>query len=248
MLSPSPTSRTKGKVAAIPASPAADVCCVDLDAQAPRRDELFSLLSDVERDRAHRYRQTRDGMHFIFRRGLLRELLAARLGCAPEEIPIATATSGKPYVAGSDLQFSVSNANGTGLYAFARRTEIGCDIEWLHAGVASLRAVDLFLSPRELEYLKQCDGREQTNQLLHYWTCKEAYLKARGTGLMVAPQRVVVSDDLPARFLALPDAEPSDWSLAALQLPAGYIGAVVVHGSALRRTNQNGAEVSFRAA
>jgi 4'-phosphopantetheinyl transferase len=151
---------------------------------------------------------------------VLRQLLAQRLYREPMAVPIVTDASGKPHVDGSDLCFSVAHSNGTALYAISPGIEIGCDLEWLHSGIVSIGAADLFLSACELESLERCVKSELTERLLRYWTCKEAYLKACGTGLSVRAQRVIVSDAHPVRFLALPE---------------GYVGAVAVSAGYRRR-------------
>ena len=61
------------------------------------------------------------------------------------------------------------------------------------------------------------------------WTLKEAYLKARGIGLSIPLDRVVVSvDEGPPAIVALDGDDPSAWSVEAFEPGPELVGALAV--------------------
>jgi len=118
------------------------------------------------------------------------------------------------------------------LYAFARGPEIGCDVEWPDPCFATRETGDVFLSRQEIESLSSLPEKQRVQAFFHYWTRKEAYLKARGVGFALPPQAITVSSGGPPRFIELPDDDPAEWSLADLELPCGHVGALAVRGPA----------------
>jgi len=204
--------------------------CLDIDEASCTR--FAALLSDEERRSAERFRSPLDRRRYSVRRGSLRELLAGYLGCEPWDVSITHNAFGKPRVEGADVKFSLSHSRGMALYAFARGPEIGCDIEWQDSRFATRETAELFLSAPEIESLRSLPERQWMQAFFHHWTCKEAYLKARGVGFALPPREIAVSGGGRPRFIALPDDDPAEWSLAHFNLPAGFAGALAVRGPA----------------
>lgn len=204
--------------------------CLDVDDVSCRR--FAALLSDEERRRTERFRSPIDRRRYSVRRGILRELLARRLDCEPRDISITHDAFGRPRAERSDARFSLSHSRGMALYAFACGPEIGCDIEWQDPRFATFETAELILSPLEIESFRSLPERQRIQAFFHYWTCKEAYLKARGVGFALPPEAITVAGGEFPRFTALPDAEAAEWSLVHLELPTGYAGALAVHGPA----------------
>src|SRR4051812_37838112 len=91
----------------------------------PQNARALSLwLSPAEHGRADRFRFARERRRFVVARARLRELLAARLGTAPESIEFTYGKKGKPALAGrfgrSGWRFNVSHCEELALYAFSR--------------------------------------------------------------------------------------------------------------------------------
>lgn len=216
------------------ATPVVDLWCMNTDIADAQVRRHADVLSREECARAERYRSDSDRRRFIVRRGMLRELLARELDCAAHDISITENEFGKPVIAGSDVRFNVSHSRGMAIVALATAIDIGCDIEWSDTAVSNARAASLFLSPSEYRFLCARSGEERTAAFFAFWTRKEAYLKARGTGLTVAADTVVLAGGDEARFVALPDDDPKAWSLTDLPLPNGYCGALALRGPAPR--------------
>jgi len=117
----------------------------------------------------------------------------------------------------------VSRSAAIGVIAICRGASVGVDVEQLAPRDFGLVANTLF-SPAELSTWKQ--SSDPLRFAYSIWTSKEAYLKAVGVGLSVAPKRITVSVQDRARFLELDFDSPSDWTLFHLSPVPGYVTAL----------------------
>jgi 4'-phosphopantetheinyl transferase len=204
-----------------------DVYTLSLDADAARLDQLYEILSPEERERARRFHFAEHRRQSILCRGTLRETLARYLHRNPAAIAFAYNRYGKPYVRGADIRFNLSHSGAWAMLAVTRDREVGVDIERIDPRFAQDQIPEQFFSPREVEQLRSLPQREQTAAFFRCWTCKEAYIKARGLGLSLPLDSFDVSlrpDDPPALLRA------GNWSIQNLEAPSGYAAAIVAEG------------------
>jgi 4'-phosphopantetheinyl transferase len=207
-----------------------------LDVAPERVAALLDTLAVDERTRAERFRFPLDRARFIVARGLLRAIIARYLGREPGAIAFQYSPSGKPSLrdeAGSGgLRFNVSHADGIALYAVTRNRAVGVDIESVRTDIVSERIAERFFSPREIASLRALGPELQHDAFFRCWTRKEAYVKARGTGITTALDQFDVSlaPNEPAAILASREegAARHRWSLHHLTPGPGYVGAVAV--------------------
>ncbi len=158
-----------------------------LDLSRSRVGSLFQTLSREERDRASRFRLLRDRTHFIVRRGVLRKICSAYLEETAPKLAFEYGPRGKPHLSrtqnGMDLRFSLSHSDGIALYAITEGREVGIDIERIRFNMAWESVAPMCLSAREIALLRSLSPPAQTRTFFMLWTRKEAYVKARGTGL-----------------------------------------------------------------
>ena len=108
---------------------------------------------------------------------------------------------------------------------------IGVDIEYLK-GIKRLDGMmERCLTPQEIAVVKQQPETAQLKAFLQRWTCKEAYLKAIGLGLIQSMQSVEVQLN-PDQLTAVPQTCVAGWTLKTLNVPADYVGALVIEGDA----------------
>ena len=92
-----------------------------------------SVLSVEELARTSRYRHAADRDRARAGRGLLRRLLAGYLGTSPAALSIDTGEFGKPRLAGDasgmTIAFNASGSAHLAVFAFARSSPVGIDIE-----------------------------------------------------------------------------------------------------------------------
>ena len=147
---------------------------------------VTGLLTPAELERTRRLHQPADRARFAQTRAALRCLLAARLHCAPLEVPIAVDAQGKPFVAnvGCAPLFNVSHSGSHALIAIAAAGSVGnlgVDIEQCRTHDDLPALVDLVCDPREIEALRTEGDLVRGFHLR--WTGKEAVLKAIGLGI-----------------------------------------------------------------
>ncbi|MGI8690811.1 MAG: 4'-phosphopantetheinyl transferase family protein [Thermomicrobiales bacterium] len=204
-----------------------------LDVAPERVAALHRTLAVDERARAERFRFPIDHARFIVARGLLRAIIARYLDREPGAITFQYSTSGKPSLrdeASSGLRFNVSHADDIALYAVTHFRAVGVDIEGIRADMASERIAERFFSPREVATLRALHPDLQRDAFFRCWTRKEAYVKARGTGITAALDQFDVSlaPGEPAMILESREAGAARhrWSLHHLTPGPGYVGAV----------------------
>lgn len=152
----------------------------------PSRDEL-ALLSDDESARAARFRFDVDRHRFQSARVLLRRVLSRYAERAPGDWHFDTNPWGKPHLAAGQqiepLHFNVSHSRQHIVCAVARFSDLGIDVEdRVPDDFHELAA--RFFAPAEADWLTEAGDEEQAQQrFLTIWTLKEAWIKARGTGL-----------------------------------------------------------------
>lgn len=211
---------------------AVDVWVAPLDVAPGVLEALVVTLSPAERARAARYRFSRDSRRFSAARGWLRQVLAAELGTHPAGVALSEAPGKPRLLEGPGLCFNVSHAHELALIAVAER-EVGVDVEHVGAGHHGLEAARLACTPLEAAALEKLPPEERGAAFLRQWTAKEAYLKATGQGLAVAPHRVVLgsaSAGAPAPAGVMGEPTPARWWVRELQPAPHYLGAVAAEG------------------
>lgn len=210
-----------------------------LDVSQPQTDAFRQTLSDDERARAARYHFERHRRRFLVARGTLRVLLGRYLGLAPERVTFEYGQKGKPALAArvgeKTIDFNVSHAHELAVFAFAYGRAVGIDIEYLARSIDYERLAQRFFSAREVETLLGVAEPSRKLAFFNCWTRKEAFLKATAEGLSRPLEQFEVSlaPGDPARLLnvaACPE-EVGRWTLSALDLGPGYVGALAVRGT-----------------
>jgi 4'-phosphopantetheinyl transferase len=210
-----------------------------LEQKASAVAEFRRLLAEDERCRADRFHFTRDRVHYVVARGILRTLLARYLNERPERLRFNYSAFGKPSLeedsAGAlALRFNLSHSKDLALYAFTRGREIGVDVEHVRADVEGEDIARRFFSPAEISVLRSLPAEARPRAFFDCWTRKEAYIKAHGEGLSLPLDGfdVTLSPGEPARLLATrhDPAQAARWSLRELSPGEGYAAALAVEG------------------
>jgi len=193
---------------------------------------LLSSLTAAEHARAGRYRSPVDARRFAMARGWLRHVLGAGMGTPAAAVRFAD-DPGKPRLEGRvEPHFNLSHAAELALIAIAA-SEVGVDIEHTASGTHGLEAVGLACTPEELAVLDRLPPGDRAEAFLRLWTAKEAYLKARGVGLTVPPNRVEVGTAAPgaaAPVRVAGDSGPLRWWVREIRPAPAYIAAVAAEG------------------
>jgi len=207
--------------------PASSVCEVWYATLAEFRPEFLGLLDPIESARLDRFTRVSDARRCALGAVLLRVVAARHLGGSPAAIAVARRCStcgeshGKPRVVGG-LEVSLAHAGDLVVVAATTGGPVGVDIESVSLGA---RRIGLGRSFAPGDEGAPYDARAY----LVDWTRREAILKATGDGLTVSPSDLVLSGPAaPLRLLAWKGRARPECSLADLDLPSDYVGAVAV--------------------
>ena len=209
---------------------------VPLDEDA-RADAYWSLLSDEERRRAARFVRDIHRRRFVVAHGALRSILADYVGAEPTALDFVSGAHGKPALRDPTgrppVEFNLSHSGDLALVALAWERPVGVDLERWEREMDHLELAKRFFSPAERASLEALAGRR--DDLVHgffaAWSRKEAYLKARGEGVMRGLHHFDVSlaPGEPARLLDdRLDAAIDRWRMRSIVPDRGFSGAIVV--------------------
>lgn len=200
---------------------------VDL-AVAPAAANL-GWLSDAERARAARLRDPVHRLRYERAHIALRGLLGAQGGVAPGSLRFELGAAGKPALAPpAQGHFNLSHSADLALVAICPAAEIGVDLEVLHAVPdAAALAARVCSAPERAAWSALAATPEGDTAFLRCWTRKEACLKAVGTGLGVAPDRVETGCGGEPRRLVVPCPEGAvAVDLHSLEPDGAWVAAV----------------------
>lgn len=199
---------------------------------------LEKLLSLDECKRAARFHFQRDRKKFVIARGVLRSIISRYQSVDPSQVRFCYGLQGKPRLVeapgSSSLRFNISHAHNLALFAFARKREIGLDLEFVRDSFVSQELAERFFSSQEVAILRNLAGSTWTRAFFNCWTRKEAYIKATGEGLTMPLKQFTVSlaPGDPAALLTAShnSQEVFRWSLKELSPSPDYVAAIAVEG------------------
>lgn len=200
--------------------------------------ERAAVLAPDERARGARFHFERDRRRWTAARGAVRALLAGYAGVPAASVAFRVGPHGKPALDGpaarAGLDFNVSHSGELALCAVTRARTVGVDVEAIRPDFATGEVARRFFAPAEVAALEALPPGERAEAFFACWTRKEAYIKARGTGIALGLDRFEVSlaPRGPAVLLATYDepAAAKRWRLVALTPGKGYAGALVTDG------------------
>ncbi|MDK2411042.1 4'-phosphopantetheinyl transferase superfamily protein [Aphanizomenon sp. PH219] len=188
-------------------------------------------LSSDEIARAERFYFPEHRQRFMAGRGTLRAILGQYLDIAPKQVEFEYQPRGKPLLAAKfadqGLLFNLSHSQDLALLGISYQNQIGVDLEYIRTMSDLEGLAKRFFSAREYQYLRLLSPAQQQQIFFRYWTCKEAYLKATGDGLVQLEEiEIDLTPNQPSKLLV-----SGDWSLRELTPADNFAAAVVVAGS-----------------
>ena len=151
-------------------------------------EACFSTLSSAEKQRAECFVFERHRRQYIFAHGLLRVALSS---FAPQVKPsdwcFAANSHGRPFIATPAIPwpvyFSLSHTEGCVACVVFGCEAVGVDVEQIQERRSLFTIAHSNFSPQEIDALRLLPPGDLVDRFFDYWTLKEAYLKAHGTGL-----------------------------------------------------------------
>lgn len=192
-----------------------------------------NLLSSDEQGRAARFKFQNDRRRYIVAHAALRLLLSQYVNVRSSDLNFFTNANGKPFLAATpvavNIQFNLSHSHEVALIGVTRGREIGVDVERVKENFAFGEVAGRFFTAREVAVLQALPSELQRKTFYRCWTSKEAFLKAKGTGLSGELDEVEISFT-PEDDVCIGATVPN-WTLVGLDAPDGYEAALVVAGA-----------------
>jgi 4'-phosphopantetheinyl transferase len=149
----------------------------------PPVDDLWSLLSDAERERASRLRLTLHRERYLRAQSGLRRILASYMDCQPEALVFLRGSAGKPYLKDMPLYFNLSTSGDLALLGVSLQEAVGVDCERVRRR-GELDGVARRMFPPALAALViAAPYPERLGHFYRAWTALEADVKSDGRGL-----------------------------------------------------------------
>ena len=204
---------------------------INLNSSESQLQSFQETLSSDEIARAERFYFPEHRQRFIAGRGSLRAILGQYLDINPKQVEFEYQPRGKPLLAAKfanqGLLFNLSHSQDLALLGVSYQHQIGVDLEYIRVMSDLEGLAKRFFSAKEYDYLRLFSSAEQQQIFFRYWTCKEAYLKATGDGLVQLEEiEIDLTPNQPSQLLVL-----GDWSLRELTPANNFAAAVVVAGS-----------------
>lgn len=162
-------------------------------------------------------------------------LLARYLDADPATLRFATGEHGKPHLAdAAGLDFNISHSRGVLLVGIGR-TALGVDIEVAHRGRPVMDLATRYFAPAEADALARLDPALRAAAFLRLWSCKEAILKALGTGIGFGLDRLEFALDpngtpTGLNVIAASAGAVAEWHIVRVEPAPLQYGAVAWHG------------------
>ncbi len=200
--------------------------------------QSLKILSVDEIEKAQRFRFEKDRHNYINARSWLRKIVGKYLRVDPVILRFGYGEQGKPWLMNEtgtphSLQFNLSHSEGVVICVLAWEKAVGVDIEALRFENSYDNVAENFFSKNERLALQAIAPELQQTAFFNCWTRKEAYLKARGDGLIFPLDEFDVSlNSDEAKLLSVHHSpeENQRWTLYHLNPKPQYIGALAVAG------------------
>jgi 4'-phosphopantetheinyl transferase len=211
-----------------------DVYSVRLNATEPVVESLVGILDDAERERASRYKFPSLRNAFVQAHAAVRIFAGKYLFEDPQRIQFDYNAKGKPRIRTGELEFNLSHSGSLIALAFARRCQVGIDIEEFRSLTDRDAMVEQYFTIQERAKLRTIDPSLHDRAFLAAWTRKEAYLKARGVGIAGLDEgwSVTMRPGEEPRLLVLPEqSRDNTWQVHDLAIRPEFVSALAYSGS-----------------
>ena len=145
-----------------------------------------TLLDRETFERANRCIFLKDRQRKIVVYAALRFYLEGLIGQKASDIKLLRTSCGKPYVKERPVHFNISHTRQYAMLSFHPYFPIGVDIEQVRKTSNVLELADLFMHPDEK--IQMLDSGDVIDYFFSLWSCKEAFLKAKGISFDQLPK------------------------------------------------------------
>ncbi len=205
---------------------------------AGEREQYLALLSAEELARYRRFVFEQDGNRFLTAHALLRKVLSRYSNTPPQQWRFESNAHGRPSLAGrAGLYFNLSHTQGLCACMVSAEPLCGVDVENIQRRNRLPGVAQRMFAESELQQLRGCDDAAYRLRFFQYWTLREAYVKALGTGLSASSRQFwfelqdAEREQWRARLCfdeAAPQHAAGDWRFYGLRATPGHVVAVAL--------------------
>lgn len=198
--------------------------------------DMIAALPACEHERAEKYAHDTDKMRCLIGHAALRHILGKYLGCDGISLTFSTNAHGKPALSRPDfrddfspkghISFNLSHSGSQIALAFSADTLVGIDIEKADYSVRMKPIVNRFFHPDEKIRFDGPDTREQATLFFRYWTIREAFLKALGTGFTIPSDSFCIEPSSDGYTITKSWEDYSAWQIQSVPCADGYFCSV----------------------
>lgn len=192
-------------------------------------EQLRPILSAEEKSRASEFVYDKDAVKYICNHVFRKQVLAKYLSIPASKVQYSYTNFGKPYLENSSLNFSHTYRSNKALLAVYLDATIGVDLEEIKIIQDPKTFAQYSFSKEENEHIFE-DIEMNEDVFFTYWTFKEAYIKATGTGLNVDISLLNLSDFYEQETNALSWSGNKVWTIKRLNTDDGFKAAFAVEG------------------
>jgi 4'-phosphopantetheinyl transferase len=202
------------------------------DDNALPETELLSHLSDSEQTKVQSLTDPAERRHLLFRRCFQRLFLAKEIDWPGRirDLYIEHKLDRPPRLpCDPSVKFSFSSSGASVVACASRKQVVGIDIEKIRPVADPIGLSNRFFTPPEAATLERMAENARSLAFLHYWTAKEAGLKAVGKGIDSGLNSFVVSEIDGSYVVEYNIKKPCGftWNLQHLEFPEGHIVAFI---------------------
>ena len=195
-------------------------------------EQFGGLLTPAERERQARPTIEKRRREVLLTRALVRTVLSGYTGADPLSWRFGAGEHGRPFIEGAaDFDFNLSHTEGMIVCLVAKAPMLGVDVEFMPRRGRLDEVAEHFFAASECAALRAVPEGEKRRRFFTYWTLKEAYIKARGTGLALPLDAFwfAVEGEKPAiSFDARIEDDPAAWRFESLALSQDHLCGIAV--------------------
>ena len=193
-------------------------------------EQLRPVLSVEEKSRVNDFVYEKDAVKYTCNHVFRKNVLAKYLSIPASTIQYGYTNFGKPYVKNAPINFSHAYRNNKALLAIYLEATVGIDLEEIKTLQDPKTFSEYSFSKQENEHIFQ-KATMNEDVFFTYWTFKEAYIKATGTGLNVDISQLNLADFYEQETNALSWSKNKVWTIKRLNVDNGFKAAFAVEGN-----------------
>ena len=230
-------------------------CRPDEITDQTKYNDYLSILSNEEREKYRRFHFDKDRHSYLISHVLVRKTLSRYCEVLPEKWQFTFNQHGKPEISPevqcSNLKFNLSHTDGMSACVVTLESDCGVDVENIHRNNKLDAVAKRMFAGKELEVILNSDGENKQKNFFNFWTLREAYVKALGTGLGGSSKEFHFTIDAAnandkkmsraeINFVDSYKADELEWQFFLLEPSSSHIAAIVVSaaGAVLNKTTK----------